>query len=36
MIQWYDREEYADFYDFTKKTFADNIDEDGNLQDTDR
>lgn len=36
MMQWVDKEEYDDFYEFPKKTFADNIDEDGNLQDTDR
>lgn len=35
-MQWNYKEEYEEFYEFPQKTFADNIDEEGNLQDTDR
>lgn len=36
MMQWDYRDEYEDFYHFPAKSFVDNVDEEGNLQDTDR
>jgi len=38
MMQWDDKEEYAEFYDFPKDNLAyvDNIDEDGNILDTEK
>ena len=37
MIQWIDKSEYEDFYEFpADQTYTDNVDEDGIPQDTER